>query len=76
MLKADATGADFSECKMVYADLSYAKIEGAILQDADLQGANLHAIADAGAKWSGANTKNSRKTDKDRLAGETWQIPK
>ena len=50
-------------------------LESANFKNADVQGANLHAIEDKNANWNGANTKQVRKTDQDRLEGETWQIP-
>ena len=61
--------------KLAHADLSYADVSGADLRDADLFTANLHALADAGALWTGASLAGARRTDLDRLEAEAWMPP-
>jgi uncharacterized protein YjbI with pentapeptide repeats len=74
-VKAKATGAIFDGAKLPYADFSYCLLESASFRDADLMGANLHAIQDRNANWNGASTNKARRTDEDRLAAETWKPP-
>ena len=67
--------ANFEETKLLYADFSYADLESANFKKADLMGANLHGIIDKNTNWDGANRKQVRTTDKDRLEAENWKIP-
>ena len=73
--KAVAKEANFEETKLMYADFSSADVESANFKKADLMGANLHALNDNKANWNGANKKQVKLTDKDRLEAETWKIP-
>jgi uncharacterized protein YjbI with pentapeptide repeats len=60
---------------LVYADFSYAELASANFRNADLMGANLHAIKDRNVNWNGANRNQVRATDMDRLEAENWRIP-
>ncbi len=61
--------------RLACADLSHAVLEGADLRDADLTLANLHAVRDRGAIWTGASTAAAKRTDLDRLEAEAWLPP-
>ena len=74
--KASAVETDFTETGLARADFSYAVLEKANFQSADLTAANLHAVNDKNAVWTRATQTAVKKTDKDRLEGETWQPPK
>ena len=62
-----------SEARAV--DFSHADLAGARFVGADLEGANLHAIAETGTNWSHASLKKVRHTDKALLKAESWTRP-
>ena len=75
LIRARAQNAAFVGARLDHADLSHADLSGADLRDASFFHANLHALRDKGALWTGASTVGARATDIDRLEAEAWMPP-
>ncbi len=71
--EADLTGGALGNADLTGADLTSAYVSGADFTDADLFTANLHAVKDAKATYTGATMTAVRRTDVDRLEAEAWQ---
>jgi len=75
-LQAQAQGALFVGARLDHADLSHADVSGADLRNASLVHANLHALRDRNALFTGAKLGGARRTDLDRLEAEVWLPPR
>lgn len=64
-----------SGARLGHADLSHANVSQAVIHDADVAHANLHALVDDGASWAGTNVAAGRATDHERLQAERWLPP-
>ncbi|MCF6227967.1 MAG: pentapeptide repeat-containing protein, partial [Planctomycetes bacterium] len=62
----------FQGANLSDAILTHMHMELADFRDANLTAANVHASLDDGANYSGANTKNLKKTDLDLLIAEKF----
>jgi uncharacterized protein YjbI with pentapeptide repeats len=62
-------------CTLAFADLSYARIDGATIAGCDFTDANLHAVDQQRAIWHTCTMLRTRGTDRDRLYAETWKPP-
>ena len=71
--EATAEATLFLRCRLGYAEFPHANLNLADFGEADMEGANLHAISEVGTKWNGANLKKVRKTNKALLKAEEWK---
>jgi uncharacterized protein YjbI with pentapeptide repeats len=75
LIQARAQNAAFVGARLDFADLSNADLSSADFRDASLLRANLHAVRDSGALFTGATLVGVRHTDLDRLEAEAWMPP-